>query len=528
MSKQNNYNGNVNLKSIGVSINFTAEQAMEYIKCQEDYIYFIKNYCKVVSLDKGLIPFELFGYQEEVLNVIHNNKHTIFKLFRQGGKTTTVAAYILWYTLFHDNKTSAILANKGFTAREVLSRVKDMYELLPIWLQQGVKTWNKGDIELENGSKIFCAATTASGIRGKSCNLLYMDEAAIIPNNIAEEFFASTYPVISSGKTTKVIVTSTPLGYNHFWRMWNGAVNKTNEFVPFSAHWSRHPHRDQAWADEQRRNLGDTKFNQEIETEFLGSSLTLINSNTISKFSITNPIKQDEHMRIYQAPIPNHNYVLICDPAEGVGVDNSAITVINITQIPYRVVAIYKNNKISPTILPNIIYKIATSYNNAYVLCEINKFELVATIIRDDLEYDNILYVARGKFGQEISEGFGGGSARYGVVTDKKVKRIGCSTLKQLVENNKLLIEDGDIISEFSTFIERKGSYSADEGYHDDLVMTLVLFAWVTASQYFKELNNSSKRELLYRDMINRAEEELTPFGFILDGTEEEQKIINF
>jgi hypothetical protein len=449
-------------------------------------------------------------------------------LARQMGKTQTVGAYILWYVLFQDNKTCAILANKFAAAREVLSRIKDMYELLPSWMQQGIRAWNKGDIELENGAKVFCSGTSSSGIRGRSVNMLYMDEYAIVPNTVADEFFTSTYPTISSGTTTKVAITSTPLGYNHFWKLWNGAINKTNEFTSFYAPWNSHPRRDKKWADEQKVNLGELRYAQEVECSFLGSSLTLIAPEILSKLSISTPIKQNEHMKIYQQPNTNHNYVLVCDPAEGIGVDYSAVTVFDITRIPYRIVASYKNNKISPNALPTTIHWLATTYNNAYILCEINKLEMVATILRDDMEYDNMLYVIRGKFGQEISEGFGGSTPRYGVVTDKKVKRIGCSTLKILIENNKLIVDDEDIISELSTFIERKGSYGADDGYHDDITMTLVLFAWATSCTYFKELNDSSKRELLYQDMIKRTEEELTPFGFILDGTEEENKLVNF
>lgn len=523
-----NYNGNVNLKSSGVKLQFTVHQAMEYMKCQDDYIYFIKNYCKIVSLDRGLISFELYDYQRKFLKTLHDNKYTISMLARQMGKTQTVSAYVLWYVLFQDNKTCAILANKAAAAREVLSRVKDMYECLPIWLQQGVKTWNKGDIELENGSKVFCSGTSASGIRGRSVNLLYLDEFAIVPNTVADEFFTSTYPTISSGKTTKVVITSTPLGYNHFWKLWNSAVNKTNEFVNFFAPWSAHPLRDQAWADEQRKNLGELRYQQEVECSFLGSSLTLLTSSTLASLVTSSPLKFTDNLKVYSYPETNNKYVLVCDPSEGVGVDSSAFCVIDITEIPYKVVATYKSNKISPNILPNIIHRVATSYNQAYVMCEINKVEIVANILHNDLEYENLLYVVGGKSGQEISAGFGGSKSRFGVVTDKRVKRLGCSTLKQLVENNKLIFSDDEIISEFSTFIERRGSYGADDGYHDDLVMTLVLFSWMTTCNYFKDLNDNSRRENIFKDMINRAEEELTPFGFILDGTEEETKLVNF
>lgn len=526
--KRQNYNGNSNLKSSGVKIKFTVHQAMEYMKCQDDYVYFIKNYCKVVSLDKGLIPFNLFSFQEEFLQSIDNNRFVIGMLARQMGKTQTVAAYILWYVIFNDNKNCAILAHKAKGSREVLSRVKDMFEMLPAWIQQGVKTWNKGDIELENGSKVFCDSTSSTGIRGKSVNFLYMDEAAMIPNNIAEEFFASTYPTISSGNTTKVVITSTPLGYNHFWKMWNEAINKTSEFVNFYAPWTVHPNRDEKWAREQRNNLGELRYQQEVECSFLGSSLTLLSSSKLASLVVSAPVKNTDNMKVYEYPKQNGSYVLICDPSEGIGIDYSTFTVIDITSVPYRVVAVYRDNKISPQILPNIIHKVATYYNSAHILCEINRGELVASILHNELEYDNILFTVKGKTGQEVSAGFGGAKPRLGVITDKRVKRLGCSTLKELVENDKLLFCDADIVSELSTFIEKRGSFAADEGYHDDLVMTLVLFSWATTCSYFKELNDNSKRESLFKDMINRAEEELTPFGFIVDGTEDDSRPLNF
>ena len=516
------YNANSQLKAANVQIQFTQEQVQEYVKCTQDPVYFIENYCKIVSLDHGLIPFKLYECQIEKVRVIHENRKVILMEGRQQGKTTTSAAYILWYTLFQANKTVAILANKATAAREVLNRYQLMYEHLPQWLQQGVTTWNKGDIELENGSKVFTAATSASGIRGKSVNMLYVDETAIIPNNVAEDFFTSVYPTISAGITTKILLSSTPLGYNHFWKFWNDAENKRNDFVPLFIPYWKIPGRDEKWAEEQKRQLGELKFNQEVLCTFLGSSLTLIRADVIAKLSPSSYIYQKDGLDVIEQPIKGHNYVMVCDTAKGVGGDYSSFNIVDITEVPYKQVAKYRDNKISPMLYPSVIYKVAKDYNEAYVLIEVNSSEQVASILYSEMEYENILFVNRSSSGQVVSGGFGGGQTQLGVVTDKKVKRIGCMNFKSLVEENKLLIRDIDTIAEISTFIEQKGSYAADEGYHDDLVMPLVLFGWLTTNPYFKELNDVNIRQLMYEQHIKQIEEELTPFMNITDGVSED------
>jgi len=518
MSKH--YLGNVNLKAAGVPLHFTKDQVDEYIKCATDYIYFIETYCKIVTLDHGLQPFNLYDCQKHKLNVIHNNRKVILMEGRQQGKTTTSAAYILWYTLFQ-RKTVAILANKAPAAREVLYRYQLMYENLPEWLQQGIKTWNKGDIELENGSIVFTAATSASGIRGKSVNLLYVDEAAIIPNNIAEQFFTSVYPTISAGETTKILLSSTPLGYNHFWKFWNDAENNRNGFVNLFIPYWEIPGRDEKWAEEQRKLLGELKFNQEVLCNFLGSSLTLIAADSIARLSPAAPIYQKDGLDIYEKVEKDHVYVIVADTAEGVQQDYSAFSIIDVTSMPYKQVGKYRDNKISPLLYPSVIYKVGKEYNDAYVLVEVNKSEQVADILYSEYEYENIIFVNRTTQGQVVSGGFGGGKTQLGVVTDKKVKRIGCSNFKSLVEEQKLLIRDIDTISEISTFIQVKNSYAADEGYHDDLVMPLVLFSWLTTNPYFKDLTNVNIRKELYDERIKMIEEEVTPFGFINTGEDE-------
>lgn len=515
------YNNNPLLKSVGQVIPFTTDQVQEFIKCQDDPIYFIENYVKVISLDYGLVSFRLHDYQKKLILAYKEESRVIALIGRQMGKTVSSAAFILWYSLFHSNKTIAILANKSAAAREVLSRYQYMYENLPLWLQQGVKIWNKGDIELENGSKVFTAATTGSGIRGKSVNLLYVDETAAIPNTIAEDFFTATYPVISAGKTTKVILTSTPIGYNHFYTFWTEAEQGINGFTPIRADYWEHPDRDEKWAQEQRELLGDVKFSQEVLCSFLGSSYTLIPADTLSRLSPIRPVHSTEDLNIYENPIKEHMYVLTVDPSKGVGGDNSIVQVIDITETPYRQVAKYKNNTISPLLFPNIIYKLAKDFNNAHVLVEINISEQVAHILHHELEYENMIIINKKPKGLDKGQAAGGGFGGrpfLGINTDKKTKRIGCANLKSLMVENKLLIQDSDTISELSTFIENKDSYEADDGYHDDLVMGLVIFSWLTTQQYFKELTNVNLRKLMYQNQMKSIEDDLTPFGFYDDG----------
>ena len=523
--ENSSYNGNSLLKPIGFEMQYTSEQVREILKCKEDPIYFIENYCYIVSLDKGLILFKLYDCQREKVEVIMNNRKVTLMEGRQQGKTITSAACILHYTIFNLNKTVAILANKSTAAREVLSRYQIMYENLPLWMQQGIKTWNKGDVELENGSKVFTSATSTSGIRGKSVNWLYIDEAAIIPNNVAEEFFTSTYPTIMAGETTKVLLTSTPLGYNHFWKYWNDAQEGRNGFVALQIPYWKIPGRDEKWAEEQKSVLGELKFNQEVLCTFLGSSNTLISPDTIARMSPIPFMHEKDGLDILEYPVPGHIYFTTVDTSRGIGGDYSAFTVIDTTEYPYKIVAKYRNNKISPLLYPTVIHKVSKEYNSAYVLVEINDIgQQVADIIHNDLEYENMIWVGSdARYGQVLSSS--GRSSILGVRTTKQVKRIGCATLKSLVEENKLLVFDRDIISEFSTFIEHNGVFQADEGYNDDLTMTLVLFAWATNDPMFKDLMNANNRQALYSSQMQNIEDELTPFGFIDNGQSTEPDV---
>ena len=475
------YLGNPNLKKSNVQQRFTKKQVGEYLKCAKDPIYFIRKYIKIVSLDEGSVPFDMYHFQEEMVTKFHENRFNIAKLPRQSGKSTIVTAYLLWYVLFNANVNVAILANKAPTAREMLQRLQLSYENLPKWLQQGIVGWNKGSLELENGSKILASATSSSAVRGMSFNIIFLDEFAFVPNHIADQFFSSVYPTISSGKTTKVIIISTPHGMNMFYKLWHDAERRANEYIPTEVHWSEIPGRDEAWKEQTIRNTSEGQFKVEFECEFLGSVDTLINPAKLRVMPYDDPIQQNRGLAVYNKVEEEKNYIVTVDVSRGVGNDYSAFCVMDTTTVPYTMVARYKNNEIKPIVFPNIVVDIAKNYNNAYILCEVNDIGgQVADIIQYDLEYENLLMVAmRGRAGQQLGQGFSGKKTQLGVKMSTAVKQIGCSNLKALIEDDKLIIKDYDTIAELTTFIQKGQSFQAEDGCNDDLAMCLVIFAWM-------------------------------------------------
>ena len=517
------YLGNDNLKRIGVELQYTEEQVKEILKCSEDPLYFVKNYVKIVNVDHGLVPFTMWPFQEDMVTTFHNNRFSICKMPRQVGKTTTAAGYMLWSVLFQENYNIAILANKGSLAREILGRIQYAYEYLPLWLQQGIKVWNKGNIELENGSKINAYATSSAGVRGGTYNLIFLDEFAFVPKNMADDFFTSTYPVVTSGKTTKVIVVSTPYGLNHFYKMWIDASEGRSLYKPLEVHWSQVPGRDAKWKEETIRNTSEEQFRQEFETEFIGSSATLISGAKLRSLAFFDPIYQEECFDIYEQPKPGRLYICTVDCSEGVGGDYSTINVVDVSETPYKQVAKYRNNKLPLLFFPTIIYSVAKRYNEAYVLIETNNIgQQVVDILHYDLEYENIYKLEHHHIkGQSISGGFKR-STSFGIKTTKSVKKIGCANLKTLVESDKLIVRDFDTIAEMNTFVRVRDSYEAEEGNNDDLVMGLVLFSWLTAQSYFKDSTNIDIRKVLLEEQNLLGEEELTPVGIIDDGRKEE------
>jgi hypothetical protein len=520
------YLGNQRLKKVGVELSYTEEQVAEIIKCTEDPVHFIKNYVKIVNVDRGLVPFEMWPFQEDMVRSFHENRFSIAKMPRQVGKTTSAVGYMLWCVLFNPDYTIGILANKGSLAREILDRLTKAYEYLPIWLQQGIVVWNKGNIELENGSKIFAYATSADGVRGGSYNLIFLDEFAFVPHNMAQDFFQSTYPVISSGQTTKVIIVSTPNGLNLFYKMWTDAIEGRSTYKPVEVHWSMVPGRDQAWKEETIRNTSEEQFRVEFETEFIGSSATLISGAKLRSLAFHNPLSSEEGFDIYEQPIPGHLYIATVDCAEGVEQDYSTINVIDATQTPYKQVAKYRNNKLPLLFFPTVIYSIAKKYNEAYALIETNNIgQQVVDILHYDLEYENIYKLEHHHIkGQSISAGFRR-STSFGIKTTKTVKKIGCANLKTLVENDKLIINDFDTIAEMNTFSRVRDSYAAEEGNNDDLVMGLVLFSWLTAQTFFKDSTSIDVRKLMLAEQNMLGEEDLVPVGIIDDGRREEISI---
>ena len=523
----NVYLGNPNLKKANTQIEFTQENIIEFLKCKEDPVYFAKKYIKIVSLDEGLVPFNLYPFQEKLVNTFHNNRFNICKMPRQTGKSTTVVSYLLHYAVFNDNVNIGILANKAKIAIDLLGRLQTAYENLPKWMQQGIIAWNKGSLELENGSKILAASTSASAVRGMSFNILFLDEFAFVPNHVADDFFASVYPTISSGTQTKVIIVSTPRGMNHFYRMWHDSERGKNDYIPTDVHWSEVPGRDAVWKEQTIANTSEQQFKVEFECEFLGSVNTLISPAKLKNMVYETPIMKNAGLDIYENSIPEHNYLMTVDVARGLGNDYSAFIVYDITNFPYKVVAKYRNNEIKPMLFPNIIYDVAKGYNNSFILCEVNDIgDQVASILHFDLEYDNVLMCSmRGRAGQIVGSGFSGKKSQLGVRMTAAVKKLGCSNLKTLLEDDKLLTVDYEIISELTTFSQKHNSFEAEEGCNDDLAMCLVIFAWLVAQDYFKEMTDNDVRKRIYEQQKNQIEQDMAPFGFISDGLDDDSFI---
>jgi len=520
VAKTEVYLGNPNLKKAGTEIQFTKKQVEEWIKCKNDPLYFACNYMQIISLDEGLVPFSMYGFQKEILMDFHNNRFNIAKLPRQTGKSTTVVAYLLHYAIFNDSVNIGILANKASTARELLGRLQLAYENLPKWMQHGILVWNKGNVELENGSKILAASTSASAVRGMSFNILFLDEFAFVPNHVAEQFFASVYPTITSGKSTKVIIISTPNGMNHFYKMWEDASRGKNGYVTNEVHWSQVPGRDAKWKEETMKNTSKRQFAQEFECDFLGSADTLISPSKLQAIPFNEPIQSNAGLDIYQRAEKDHEYIITVDVARGIGGDYSAFIVFDITTMPYKVVAKYRNNEIKPVLFPSIIFGVAKNYNYPYILIEVNDIgDSIGAMLNYDLEYPNVLMCAmRGRAGQIVGQGFSGNKTQLGVKMSITVKKQGCANLKAIIEEDKLLFNDFHIFQELTTFVQKKQAWEADEGYHDDLVMCMVLFAWLVMQEYFKEMTDQDVRRRIYEEQRDQIEQDMAPFGFIDDG----------
>mgnify|MGYP000017407182 CR=1 FL=1 len=504
------YLGNSNVKRDGVPEQWTPEKLKEYKKCMEDPAYFAEKYLKVIHLDKGLVPFKLYPYQREMFDHFNNNRFSIVLACRQSGKSISSVAYLLWFALFHSEKTIAILANKGATAREMLARVTLMLENIPFFLQPGCKALNKGSIEFSNNSRIMAAATSGSSIRGMSVNLLYLDEFAFVER--ATEFYTSTYPVVSSGKDTKVIITSTANGIgNMFYKIWEGAEQKVNEFKSFRVDWFDVPGRDEEWKNQTISNTSQLQFDQEFGNTFFGTGDTLINAEVLMKLRAKNPIKVMEggDLLIYKEPLKGHEYIMTVDVSKGRGQDYSTFNLIDISTSPFEQVAVYRRNTISPILFPNIIYKYSVSYNNAYVVIESNdQGAVVCNGLYHDLEYENMHVESTVK------------SNALGINMNRKVKRLGCSAIKDIIENYKIDIVDENTILEISTFTSSGQSFEASDGNHDDLMMNLVMFGYFATTQFFGDMTDIDLKQMLFEQKMQDIADDIVPFGFIDDGSD--------
>jgi hypothetical protein len=514
------YNGNALVKRAGVEHEFDIETVKELLKCSEDITYFIKTYCKIITLDHGLQLFEPYDYQIRMINAFHNNRFVVNLLPRQMGKSTIVAAYLLHYVMFNAEKNVGILANKAATSREILSRIQRMYEHLPFWMQLGVKEWNKGSIILANDSKIIAAATSSDSIRGQSLNIIYLDEFAHVSQQT--EFWESTYPVISSGDDSKVIITSTPKGMELFYKIYTEAEQGKNDFVPIKVNWWDHPKRDEKWKQQTLKNIGIEQFRQEYENEFAGSSGTLISGDRLKMMFAIDPIIKHDNIKQYEISQKDRVYILIADVSRGKGLDYSTFSVIDVTEMPYKQVCTFRDNLISPVDFADTINKVGKIYNDAQVLVEINDIGgQVADVLFLDFGYENILFTeSMGRSGKRISGGFGKNVDR-GIRTTKTVKAIGCSILKLLIEQDQLIVHDYYTIEEFKRFSKSDYSYAAEAGSHDDMVMTLVLFSWLSSQDYFKDMTEINTLVKLREKTDQQLEEELLPFGYINTGIEE-------
>ena len=519
MTDKSNYLGNINVKRDGVVENWTEENIKEYKRCMDDPAYFARKYVKIISLDKGLVPFDLYPYQEEMFKHFNNNRFSIVLACRQSGKSISSVVYILWYAIFHPEKTIAILANKGATAREMLSRVTLALENLPFFLQPGCRALNKGSIEFSNNSRIIASATSGSSIRGMSVNLLFLDEFAFVER--ANEFYTSTYPVVSAGKDTKVIITSTANGIgNTFHKIWEGAIQGTSEYRAFTVNWWDVPGRDEKWKNETIANTSQLQFDQEFGNTFFGTGDTLVNAETLLSLRATNPKEYYEggNLLIYDRPQKDHEYIVTVDVSKGRGQDYSTFTVIDISVQPFKQVAVYRNNTISPILFPDIIYKYSTLYNKAYVVIESNdQGGVVCNGLYHDLEYENVHVTSSVK------------SSGVGIEMTRKTKRLGCSAIKDLLETNKLSVCDEQTILEISTFVGKGQSYEASEGNNDDLMMNLVMFGFFASTQFFADMTDINLKQILYDEKMREIQDDVPPFGFVDDGTDylEEQKRID-
>jgi hypothetical protein len=495
------YRGNKNLKRSNIQHNFTEEQVREWVKCAQDPIYFIETYVKVVHVDRGLIPMILYEYQKEIITAAVENRRVICKIPRQAGKSTCVAAFALHQILFIDNYNILIAANKGKTAQEIMKKVQTSFEHLPKWLQQGIVPggFNKSTIELENGSRCMATSTSADSARGYAFNVVILDEFAFLPRTVADEFFTSIYPTISSGETTKMIVISTPKGLNHFYKMYTEAVDKKTDYLPIEIEWDDVPGRDEKFKEEQIRNFGSERWQQEFECAFLGSSNTLISARKLRELTFNDPIKKVmDDINIFEMPKKDRLYFITFDGSEGKNLDYHAFIVYDITERPFNIVATWRNRSMDPLLVPDVLYHAGMMYNYAFILIESKSSgSQIAGELYYKKEYLNLLGAANnhGRNGQQLTNY---SRDAVGLNTSERSRDTGCTNLRMIIENDQIFLNDHVIIEELSNFaLQTNRKYKAEEGFNDDLVMCLVVFAWATTQTFFQNLSEVNVRDIL-------------------------------
>jgi hypothetical protein len=526
------YNNNIHLPRANSERGYTFDQQEELLKCEEDPAYFAETYFKIIHPDHGLIPLKLFEYQREAILKASTGLFTILNQSRQSGKTTVVTAILLHAAIFLKNKRIGVLANKLETAIEIMERIKLAFEHLPDWLKPGVVKWNAKSIKFDNGSEIICSASQGNSIRGKTLYMLYIDEVAFIDD--WKKFSSAVLPVIASGKTTRKIYSSTPNGMNHFYTQVKTARKKSSSIEIVEVPWWKVPGRDDEWAKktlEEECNGDQRVFDQEYALSFHGSSSTLISGSALGRIESGTLIHYDAHTNQYETPfLPdgsrnNHIYVMTVDVSRGKGLDYSALSIIDVSEKPFKQVLTYRNNMINAVDFAMVCHKFATIYNDAYILCELNdNGEEVANNLFE-LESNLVHTKTKGRNGKQISYE---GDSDKGLKTSHQTKINGCHFLKVLIEQEQLITQCPETNSELKTFSLKGKSYEAETGKNDDLAMTLVLFAWLCWVKFIDQITDKEIAEAIREQTEEAVERSLLPFGIVQDGFELEDNSFSF
>lgn len=507
------FSNNPSLFGTNVKFPLSEKHIQEIYKCSTDIFYFIENYVQIFTLDNGWVVPKLRSYQKKLIQHYLDNRFSNVMMGRQSAKSTTTLLFILWKIIFFPDTTVGMAANKESMATENLSRLKDYFENLPIWLKVGVKAWNSTFITLDNGSKVYSAATSGNTFRGLGLSLLFVDEVAFI--DCWDDFSKSVLPTISSGTKSQAIYTTTPKGLNHFYHMWTNGENGKSLFKNFRVEWWEVPGRDEAWKQEMLATLpgGEIEFAQEYACEFLGSSDTLINISSLKMLRYSEVYVRDIFtfgFKRYEEVRECHQYIMTVDPAKD-GLDKFAVHVFDVSKFPFIQVA-SANLNVNYLKMPGVLYEIGTYYNNAFIIIENNEGagQSVVDKLYDNYEYENLYRDPNKEY--------------YGFRTTSTTRNQILSNLKIFLENNKIYLNDKDTIDQLFVFINRGGKYQADKGYHDDLVMALaILFA------PFLHKNMYSDYQSFIASLEGEKEEienlNISTFGFFDAGTEEVREV---